>query len=329
MIYIHPAFRIFLLVFVFIQPLTAVAADPGNAPSSPEDLPPFHSDRFIFRGKDVDDDLIILFSFDRGGKEGRYWGDFFGAIFERNHWAFLEGNDQYPYLSANLKEIQASYYARVEGTTTSGFVIRYDGGDYRLKLSSGPVHSLYTPNDGPLLKRKIGSAEAVVTIQGKEHWGDMIHESLVWDGFDGLIRYEDLYKEYQAFYLKTEQGRQIYFHQNKSDRRAFLKNHQFTETLQPEGGIVRDQEEMLYAFSPPLQLASLKKKTPPFALYAVPHKWEIDLPSTLGRSFLWARGQASKNWILGGYYIMAIEGVIKKGEGEEEERVWGFAEYFP
>jgi len=272
--------------------------------------------------------LILLLSFDRGEQKGRYWGDFFGALFQQNRWAFLEGNDKYPYSSANLKEIQPSYYTRAEGTARSGFVLRYDGGDYRLKLSSGPVQGLYAPNDGQFLTRKIGWAEAVVKIKGREYWGDMVHESLIWKGFDGLERYEGLYKGYQAFYLKSKTGRQIYFHQNKADRKAFLKKYHFTETLQAEGGVVLDKGDSVHTFTSPIGLRAVMKKRP-FAFYSVPKQWEIELPSDLGRAFLWPRGEASKTWIYGGYHVMAIEGVIKKGPEMPEERVWGFAEYFP
>jgi len=48
----------------------------------------------------------------------------------------------------------------------------------------------------------------------------------------------------------------------------------------------------------------------------------------LGHFFCGHAEKASINWVVGGYVVMAVEGVIKNGKGGEE-RIWGFSEYFP
>lgn len=323
--------------FVLVSHIEIVSAE--DKPESPEASTPeveeevdeseiaFYSDRYIFRSKTLDDLILVVLVFERGRQEEGFYGEFFGAIFERNHWAFLEGNDKYAYASSDLKNIFPSYYANVEGTNVSGFVLGYDAGDYTIEISSGPVEEIVRPDEGPVIEKSIGVAEAVVTIHGKEHWGDLVHESLLWKGFNGLKRYKGLFKDYQAFYLKTDTGQQIYLHQNKSDRNTFKKKYDFSETLAPEVGVIFNQGKNVHTFKPPMSLTPIEQTTPPFALYKIPKRWEIEVDPELGSIFLWSRDNASINWLLGGYAIMAIEGIIKNNG--EEERVWGFSEYYP
>jgi hypothetical protein len=126
--------------------------------------------------------------------------------------------------------------------------------------------------------------------------------------------------------MTSVKGRQIYFHQNKADRGQFLKKYNFSETLQNEGGVILSGKNITHSFKPPIQLTTLKKVTPPFAFYTVPQRWRVEVPS-LGTFFVWSRLRISKHWIFGGYHLMAVEGVMK--DGPEEERIWGFAEYYP
>lgn len=318
-----------LVVFFLASPVLKTFAETETPPLSSEVQTSLHSDRFIFRSGDIDDLVMVFLTFERGKDAQRYYGEFMGAIFERNHWAFFEGNDKYTIQAKDLKIIQPSYYASVQGTKASGFIIQYDGGDYTFKISSGPVYDLYTPLNGESLKKNIGISEAVVTIHNKEYWGDLIHESLVWNGFSGSTRYKHLYKEYQNFYLKSEKGMQIFFHKNKADPVAFKKESHLSETFKSEEGAIFYDNKMIYAFEPPISIIAIKEKTPPFSFYSVPHRWRVEAFPEFGSLFIWSRGEASKNWMIGGYYIMAIEGVVKDSEkSETEERVWGFAEYF-
>ena len=311
--YLIRLFLIFILIF------------PTAFNALAESDPLYYSDRFIFRSKNVDDFILILLSFDRGKEGTKYWGEFFGAVFYKNNWSFLEGNDKYFYRPADLQTIQPSYFAKAEGTPISGFKLHYDGGDFTLNLSTGPIEPLYVSNDGPDLKKKVGTAEAVAIVRGKEYWGEIIHEPLIWNGYNGLKKYSGLHKEYQAFYLTTEKGNQIYFHQNKFDRQAFLDRYHLSDTYKPEGGSIALNKQTVYTFKPPIPITAVKTVTPPFAFYSVPERWRVDAPS-FGTFFLWSRGKTSKNWMFGGYYLMAVEGILK---GPEEERIWGLAEYIP
>ncbi len=285
-----------------------------------------HSDRFIFRGQDVDELFMVLMTFERGIDHGRIFGEFLGLIFEKNQLAFLEGSAKYPYQSQDFKNIFPSYHTKIEGSSESGFKLSYDGGDATFNISSGPVLPLYQPDNSETIQKIIGVAEAVATIHGKEYWGDLVHESLVWKGFNALTRHEGIYKDYQAFYLKSEKGKQIYLHQNKADQEAFLKKYPLPETLQAEGGVILENQETIHTFKAPIPITWLKEKRSPLGFYTVPEQFRIDTSESLGSLFVWPRDAASKNWFYGGYYIMAIEGLLKGGE--EEERVWGFAEYF-
>jgi len=306
------------LIFVFIL---SGALSSAYAESDPV----FYRDRFLFRSKNVDELVLILLTFERGREGTKAYGEFFGAVFYKNSWSFLEGNDKYIYRSADLKTIQPSYFAKAEGSEISGFKLKYDAGDFTLTISSGPIQPLYISNDGPDLKKKVGAAEGVATLRGKEYWGELVHEPLIWNGYNGLKQYSGLYKEAQTFYLTTEKGEEIYFHQNKFDRQAFINQHHLSETPKAEGGSILSNRRTIYTFTPPIPLTSLKKFTPPFAFYTVPERWKVDA-SPLGAFYLWSRGSASKNWMFGGRYLMAIEGILK---GEKEERVWGMAEYIP
>ncbi|HIE65739.1 MAG: hypothetical protein ABGX83_01335 [Nitrospira sp.] len=318
---------LFVLLLVVVYPYTIpdASADTAPPPLVGEAEASYHSDRFIFRGSDVDNFLLIILTFGRGSKEISLWGEFFGAVFYKNEWSFLEGNDKYFYRGKDLEKIQPSYFAKAEGSPVSGFRLQYDGGDFTINISSGPTTPLYVSDKGANLKRSIGFSEAVVTLKGIEYWGELLHEPLIWKGFDGLKRYKGLYKEYQGFYLTTVKGRQIYFHQNKADRGQFLKEYNFSETLQNEGGVILSGNEVTHEFTSPIPLTTLKDVTPPFALYSVPQRWRIEVPS-FGTFFVWSRLEIGKRWIFGGYHLMAVEGIIKSGS--EEERIWGFAEYF-
>jgi len=324
-------FLFFLFLTNDIILLTNVFAEEKNSTAETETNEHFgetalYSDRFIFRGGDVDELFMVFLTFERGNDDNRIFGEFLGVVFEKNQMAFLEGSAKYPYQSSDFENIFPSYHTKVEGTSESGFILGYDGGDYTFKISSGPVVPLYKPNNSETLNLTIGVAEAVATVHGKEYWGDLVHESLVWKGFNGLTRHEHLYKDYQAFYLKTEKGRQIFLHQNKADQKAFLKKYALSETLQSEGGVILENQEIIHSFKAPISLTWLKEKRAALGFYSIPQRWRIDSSETLGSLFIWPRGEVSKNWFYGGYYIMAIEGQLKGGE--EEERVWGFAEYF-
>ncbi|MEC4678168.1 MAG: hypothetical protein VST69_05380, partial [Nitrospirota bacterium] len=324
---------IFLLVFlVFFGGKRQAVADEVESPEASRavlddgnislDETIFYQDRFIFRTKNVDDLFILVFAFERGRQKEGYYGEFFGAVFEQAQWSFLEGNDKYSYASSNLETIFPSYYAKVEGSAVSGFVVTYDGGDYTLRLSSGPLQSVYSVHKGETLNKKIGITEAVVTLKGKEYWGDLVHETLSWKGFEGLDRHKGLYQDYEAFYLKTESGQQIFFHKNRADRHAFLKKYSLTDTLKSEGGVVLEGLKTVYVLKTPIALSATNRVTPPFAFYSVPERWEVPINSDCGSLFRWTRGKTSINWVFGGYLMMAIEGVIKKeGEDGEGERV--------
>lgn len=312
--------RAILLTFVLLPFLFVTLA------SSAEPETRYYSDRFIFRGREIDNLVLAVFTFSRGQEDDKFYGEFFGAIFVHNEWSFLEGNDKYLYKPGDLKTIQPSYFAKAEGSRTSGFKLRYDGGDFTINVASGPVQTLYASDAGKTLQRQIGAAEAVLTLRGKEYWGELIHEPVVWSGFNGLKRYKGLYKEYQAFYLITERGREIYLHRNSASGQEFLDRYHFTETLLPEGGFIRSAKQPAYFFKPPIPLRLLNSIHPPFAFYPVPQRWKVDAP-TVGTLYAWSRKNASKNWVWGGYYLMAIEGVLKTGE--TEERAWGVAEYIP
>jgi len=318
---------LFVLLLVVVCPYAVpdASADTASPPLMVEGEASYRSDRFIFRGNDVDNFLLIILNFGRGSKEISLWGEFFGAVFYKNAWSFLEGNDKYFYRGKDLEKIQPSYFAKAEGSPVSGFRLQYDGGDFTINISSGPVSPLYVSDKGENLKRSIGFSEAVVTLKGVEYWGELLHEPLTWKGFDALKKYKGLYTEYQGFYLRTVKGRQIYFHRNKADRNQFLKKYSFSETLQNEGGVILFEDRVTHEFAAPIPITTLKEFTPPFSFYSVPQRWRIEVP-TFGTFFVWSRADISKDWIIGGYHLMAVEGVMK--DGAEEERIWGFAEYF-
>lgn len=320
MMTIRGGFRRWLSALILVFILTGTFP-----PAYAESDPVFYRDRFIFRSKNLDELVLILLTFERGREGGKAYGEFFGAVFYKNSWSFLEGNDKYFYRSPDLQKIQPSYFAKADGSELSGFKLKYDGGDFTLTISSGPIQTLYISNDGPDLKKKVGAAEGVATLRGKEYWGELVHEPLIWNGYNGLKQYSGLYKEAQTFYLATEAGKEIYLHQNKFDRQAFNNQYHLSETPKAEGGSIAFNHQTIYTFAPPLPLTPLKRFTPPFAFYTVPERWKVDAPS-LGTFYLWSRGSASKNWMFGGRYLMAIEGILK---GAKEERIWGLAEYIP
>lgn len=315
-------------LFFTISFLSALIRLAGCGPfahgAEPDTL--FYSDRFVFLGKNIDEPLLVVTDFRRGKNGPKYYGEFFGAIFFKNKWTFLEGNDLYPYRPGDLETIQPSYFAKVTGSSVSGFKIRYDAGDFTFTLSSGVPQSFYPPTEGKALQKKSGVSEAVLSVRGKEVWGQMVHETLSWDGFSGLKQYKGLFKEYQAFYLTTQRERKIYFYQNKSDLKAFQNQYHFTESPPSEGGIILSENSSASLFKTPLKIIPLKNISPPFAFYSIPQRWQVEAPAT-ELFFLWSRDHASKNWFWGGYYLMAVEGVLK--EGSTEERVWGLAEYIP
>lgn len=312
----RPVLLLILALFTFLS----------TAPSFGEQGTVYYSDRFIFRSKEVDDLTLVVLNFARGKEEVKYYGEFFGAIYARRNWWYLEGNDKYFYKPGDLRIIQPSYFAKAEGSAVSGFKLRYDGGDFTMTISSGPTQPLFSPDAGQTLRRDIGTAEAVLTLKGKEYWGELVHESTVWSGFSGLKRYKGLFKEYHSFYLTTEKGREIYLHRNRSDRQEFRSRYELPETYTPEAGLIRSGPQSVYSFKPPIPLSLLSSIHPPFALYPLPQRWKIEAPS-VGTFYIWSRANASKNWVWGGYYLMAIEGILKTGQ--TEERVWGLGEYIP
>ncbi len=287
---------------------------------------PYYSDRFVFLGNDVNDLVLVTLNFNRGKVGQKPYGEFSGAFFRKGRWTYLEGSDIYPYRAGDLQQIQPSYYARVVGSPTSGFKLHYDGGDQTMVLASGPIPPRYTHHGSKALRSSVGSGEALLTLSGKTYWGRMIHEPLVWMGFDGLKRYRGLFEAYHRFYLVGEGGREVYFYKNDFDRQAFLKKYPLAETLNAEGGFAISSEGAMNALPLPIALLTLQKARSIFALFSFPQRWEMRTPP-LGTLYLWSRGHATQNWFSGGHYLMAIEGVFKKERGEA--RMWGMAEYIP
>jgi len=309
------------IVFVFLLVVTPVAMAADGVEETP-----YYSDRFVFQGGEVDDLVLVILNFNRGQVGPKPYGEFFGALFHKGRWSYLEGNDLYPYRAGDLRNIQSSYYARVTGAAASGFKLRYDGGDHTFDLACAPMRTLDTSHVGPTLKSSVSSAEAWLRVRGNVYWGRMIHEPLVWTGFHGLKKYRGLFEAYHRFYLTTAAGREVYFYQNKSDRVKFLSQYDLVDTFQPEGGVMVTAGGVIDRFPQPIALRIVLMARSFLSFFPVPERWEVDA-SPLGTFSLWSRGQAEKGWFLGGYHLIAIEGILKTGAAEE--RVWGLAEYIP
>ncbi len=288
----------------------------------------YYSDRFVFRGKDVQNLVVAVLNFDRGYDGSSYHGEFFGSVFHNHQWSFLEGNGMYRHPSKDLSIIQPSYFARATGTPQTGFKVRYDGGDLTFTLGSALERVIYMPDHGHKIRRSIAVAEAVLTLGGRVHHGEMIHEPLIWKGFDRTRRHKGLFREYQGFYLLTEQGREIYLYQNKADIAQVMKNHHFSEMLSPEGGVSVLPRQRPLLLPRPFSVQVTERTRPAFAFYTIPQRWEITTSD--GVLYLWSRKKIAKNWFYGGYYLMVVEGVLKRKEQPAtNERVWGVAEYVP
>jgi hypothetical protein len=290
---------------------------------------PYYSDRFVFLGNHLDDLVAVIFNFNRGWTGEKPYGEFSGALFHQGRWSYLEGSDLYPYPKGHdgkdLAQIQPSYYAKVVGSATSGFKLRYDGGDHTLDLSSGPIHPRYFPHDSPTLKSSIGSSEALLVIRGREYWGKMIHEPLIWSGFNGLKQYRGLFKEYHRFYLLTDHGGEVYFYKNRFNRADFMRRSTLPDAFRPEGGVMISPAG-IEPFDLPIQLQIIESTRSFFSFFLLPTRWKMPVEST-GTFRLWSRGHAEKGWFLGGYHLMAIEGTLET-DGTNA-RVWGMAEYVP
>jgi hypothetical protein len=290
---------------------------------------PYYSDRFVFLGNRLDNLVVVLFNFNRGWTGEKPYGEFTGALFYQGKWSYLEGSDLYPYPKGHagndLTQIQPSYYAKVLGSATSGFKLRYDGGDHTLDLSSGPIRPRYLPHDSPTLKSSVGSSEALLVIHGREYWGKMIHEPLVWSGFNGLKQYRGLFKEYHRFYLLTDHGAEIYFYKNRFNRSEFIDRSTLSDPFRPEGGAMMTPAD-IQIFQAPVSLRTMESIRPFFSFFSLPTRWEMAVEST-GTFHLWSRGHAARGWFLGGYHLMAIEGTLETEWADA--RVWGLAEYVP
>lgn len=291
---------------------------------------PYYSDRFVFLGNRLDNLVVVIFNFNRGWTGEKPYGEFSGALFYQGKWSYLEGSDLYPYpkdhAGRDLTRIEPSYYAKAIGSAASGFKLRYDGGDHTLGIASGPVSPRYLPHNSPTLKSSVGTSEALLTLHGREYWGRMIHEPLVWSGFNGLKRYRGLFKEYHRFYLLTEAGEEVYFYRNRSDRADFIRQSALRDTFHPEGGVVISSDGVK-PLQPPLQLQTVESSRPFFSFFPLPTRWKMAVGPT-GVLHLWSRGHAARGWFFGGYHLMAIEGILETA-GAADVRVWGMAEYVP
>ena len=290
----------------------------------------YYSDRFIFLGNNIDTPVLMVVVFNRGRSNQKNYGEFIGALFDRGVWNYLEGSDLYPYPQGriNFSEIRPSYYARVTGSPTAGFRLHYDGGDATVTLASGPFRPHVTDSRKSYPQSKMGQAEALLALRGKNFWGRMIHTSEVWPGLDGLKQHRDLYKTAYRFYLILDAGPEIrYIHKNQQEvtssahtlvrlpREHTLRFYQNPQNPQDQ----IDSLEGNVAITP-LEIARLW-----LGLFSVPERWRVEIPSkeTLD---LWSRGRVRR----GGrtrHYLMAIEGLINRHSGQQ--RVWGLLEYLP
>lgn len=273
------------------------------------------SDYFSFIGQDNHGYVAFALDNSRGREGDAYQAEHLVLLHdEKQGWVELEGNGRYDNSDKELKTIPQSPSFRFAGMAYTGMAIVSENN--RLTLKIHPiVRRTRKRHDGASVS--MGTAQAVLTWNGRTVPGRVIYESFMMPNFNRLTHtYWDMWNEYQGFYLRMGTDGDLYFHSQKSERLSPLMG--FRDgfmALNNETGVMKDMNVEVLG----RELA--------WGFYKWPTSWRVTWTGPKGRAVVTLK-QLSRtsigNWAIGGFSMTVVIGELEYGG--KKMPVYGLAE---
>jgi hypothetical protein len=273
------------------------------------------SDYFSFIGHDHEGQVAFALDNSRGRDGDAYQAEHLVLLHdEQLGWVDLEGNGRYDNSGKELKTIPQSPSFRFAGMAYTGMAIVSERN--RLSLKINPiVRQTRKRHDGAVVS--MGTAQAVLTWQGRTISGRVIYESFMMPNFNRLTHtYWDMWNEYQGFYLRMDTDGDVYLHSQKSERLAplmgfldgFMGLNNATDSMKDLKVEVLDRE-LAWGF------------------YRWPTAWRVTWEGSQGSAVL-TLTQVSRtsisNWAVGGFAMAIVRGEMSYAG--KKHPVYGLAE---
>lgn len=259
------------------------------------------SDYVSFTGQDDQGSVAFALDNSRGRDGDAYQAEHLVLLHdEEQGWVELEGNGRYDNSAKELKTIPQSPSFRFAGMAYTGMAIVSERN--RLSLKINPIaRRTRKRHDGAVVS--MGTAQAVLTWQGRTIPGRVIYESFMMPNFNRLTHtYWDMWNEYQGFYLRIDRDGDVYFHSQKSERLAplmgfrngFMAWHNETDVMKDLNVQVLHRE-LAWGF------------------YRWPTAWRVTWEGSQGAAVLTLK-QVSRtsigNWAVGGFAMTIVRGEL-------------------
>ena len=311
--------RICLCLGIASVLLTRTAQSDSPTVHSFDDFPGatliYVSDYFSFIGQDHQGHVGFALDNSRGRDGDAYQAEHLVLLHDdKQGWVELEGSGRYDNSGKELKTIPQSPSFRFAGMPYTGMAIVSESN--RLSLKIPPiVRRTRTRHDGASVS--MGTAQAVLSWQGRTIPGRVVYESFIMPNFNRLTHtYWDMWNEYQGFYLKVGTDGDLYLHSHKSERLALLMG--FRDgfmALNNETGMMKDMNVEVLG----RELA--------WGFYKWPTSWRVTWTGPKGQAVVILK-QLSRtsigNWAIGGFSMAVVTGELEYGG--KKMPVYGLAE---
>ena len=271
----------------------------------------YYSDYFSFIGRDSMGYVAFALDNNRGVDGSDYQAEHFGVLYDqRTGWIKLTGMGKYDNSDGVLVRIPDSSHFNFKGHLNSGFLIHSKGNFLTLKTE--PIIVQMSESEGKR-NQMWGVAKATLLWKDREIPGRVIHEGLVYHGWNRLTRtYTDTWDNFQGFYLALDLGnpdtwRDLYLRSEGNGKNQRSKGF---ATPDDWSGLI--QSTRFIAFD----------KAYNFGFYRWPQSWDMDVQHTdsggtkTGRLLLHQISRKNQgNWIIGGFAMTFVEGeLVRNGK---------------
>jgi len=280
------------------------------------------SDYFSFASVDGGRPIAFALDTNRGRAGEAYQAEHFVTLYDgAQGWVDIPGYADYPNDREALLDLPSSPYFTFAGASLGPVTITST--EAPLVLEVGAITPYFLRQDASVLF-SLGSAAATLQWQGRRIPGRVIYEYLVMRGSNrlsrmglrGLIDALGSSPNFQGLYLASADGQDLYLQLSLSSAASAL-----TEPL-VAFHTERDAEVPMRNLT--LEISDYE---PALGFYRWPVGWRAVWDTTCGRATLEVAAdsrQIEKNWVIGGFGMEALSGVLSC-EGREVP-VFGFGE---
>jgi hypothetical protein len=264
----------------------------------------YYSDYFSFVGEDEKGKVALALDNNRGQDGDKFQAEHFVCLHdEKKGWVKMRGSGIHPNPKKELDRIPDTDFFQFTGTPETG--IRIQSRISGLELLVSPIPKVLAHQKG-LASYWLGSASATLEWVGRKIRGRVIYEYLFLPAFNRMTRsYIDLWEDSHGIYVVVDGVGDFYIHHQRSQVIEPLIGS--TEGFFVCNGVSQSLER--------LEMAVVSKTLGPgffwwpaswkgnFKIGSTPYQFTAELSERMNVS----------NWVIGGFAMGIVKGVIKKG----------------